>query len=261
MKAALAWLGIVALAALAAPLFWTEQSQVMDLARSLEAPSFAHWMGTDALGRDLFFRMLCGTQVSLGVGLAAVAVSAVIGIAIGAAAGWFGGWIDRALMGLADAMLCFPAFFLILAVIAVVGPGIGPIAAIIGATGWMGTARLVRAEVLSLKDREFVLAARAFGAGNGWILSRHLIPNAAGPAVVHAILGVSSAILLETGLSFLGVGVQPPAASWGNILMDGKPVLGVAWWMTLFPGLAIFFTVLSANFIGERLSEKMRGER
>lgn len=261
MKAALAWLAVVALTALAAPFFWADASQAQNLARSLEAPSFSHWMGTDALGRDLFLRMLCGTQVSVGVGLAAVAISAVIGVLVGALAGYFGGWTDRVLMGFTDAMLCFPSFFLILAVIAIIGPGIGPIAVIIGATGWMGTARLVRAEVLSLKDREFVWAARAFGAGDGWILLRHLIPNAVGPAIVHAILGVSTAILTETGLSFLGIGVQPPVASWGNILMDGKPVLGVAWWMTLFPGLAIFLTALSANYIGERAVERLRGER
>ncbi len=261
MKAALFWFLIVVAAALAAPPLLGEASQALDLAHSLQAPSASHWMGTDALGRDLFYRLLCGTRVSVGVGLAAVLISMLVGILIGSAAGYFGGWTDRLLMGLTDAMLCFPTFFLILAVIAILGPGIWPIVIIIGVTGWMGTARLVRAEVLSLKDREFVLAARAFGAGPARILGRHLIPNALGPAIVHAILGVSSAILIETGLSFLGVGVQPPAASWGNILMDGKAVLDVAWWMTLFPGLAIFFTTLSANVLGEYAAEKIRGER
>ncbi len=261
MKAAAAWIFFVLLAALAAPFFLIEQAQVIDVARALEAPSLRHWMGTDTLGRDLFFRVLCGTRVSVGIGFAAVLISTLVGLAVGAAAGYFGGLTDRALMGLTDVMLCFPVFFLILAVIAILGPGVAPIVVIIGMTGWMGTARLVRAEVLSLKHREFVLAARAFGAPDSRIIFKHLIPNAVGPAIVHAVLGVSAAILLETGLSFLGIGVQPPLPSWGNILMDGKAALGVAWWMTLFPGSMIFLTVLSVNFIGERAAERIRGER
>ncbi len=261
MKTALFWLGLILAAALAAPLFFTGASQAMHLASALEAPSFHHWMGTDSLGRDLFSRVLCGTQVSVGVGFAAVFIASLLGIMIGAVSGYFGGWVDRILMGFTDAMLCFPSFFLILAAIAILGPGMIPIVVIIGVTGWMGTARLVRAEVLSLKHREYVLAARVMGAGDRWIIAKHLIPNAVGPAIVHAILGISAAILTETGLSFLGIGVQPPVPSWGNILMDGKAALGVAWWITFFPGMMIFLTVLSVNFLGERVSEKIGGSR
>ena len=261
MKAAMFWLGLILLAAIGAPLFFSDASTVMNLSCSLETPSLGHWMGTDSLGRDLFLRVLCGTQVSVGVGFAAVLIATFLGVLVGAVSGYFGGWVDRVLMAFTDAMLCFPAFFLILAVIAILGPGMIPIVVIIGATGWMGTARLVRSEILSLKHREFVLAARAFGAGNRWILFKHLIPNALGPAIVHAILGVSAAILTETGLSFLGIGVQPPTPSWGNILMDGKAVLGVAWWVTFFPGMMIFLTVLSVNFLGEKFSARIHGGR
>ena len=261
MKASMVWLGAILLAAVAAPIFLSSASQSMNLLSPLEAPSLHHWMGTDPLGRDLFFRILCGAQVSVGVGFAAVLIATVMGILIGTVAGYFGSWVDRILMSLTDAMLCFPVFFLILAVIAILGPGMIPIVVIIGATGWMGTARLIRAEILTLKHREFVLAARAFGASNRWILTRHLIPNALGPVIVHAILGVSAAILTETALSFLGIGVQPPTPSWGNILMDGKATLGSAWWMMLFPGLVIFLTVLSVNVLGEKISHQMRGSR
>ncbi|HTL69874.1 MAG TPA: ABC transporter permease, partial [Candidatus Eisenbacteria bacterium] len=146
-------------------------------------------------------------------------------------------------------------------VIAVLGPGIFNIMAIIGLTSWMGTARLVRAEVLSLKEREFVLAARALGAGPARLMFRHLVPNALAPVIVNAVLGVSSAVLLESGLSFLGIGVQPPAPSWGNILTDGKATLGYAWWLTAFPGAMIFLTVLAANVAGESLHASLRGER
>ena len=261
MRAAMLWLVFILLAVLLAPVFFSADAQRMNLAHALNAPSPLHWMGTDSLGRDLFSRVLCGTRVSVGVGFAAVVISALLGILIGAMSGYFGGWTDRALMSFTDVMLCFPVFFLILAVIAILGPGMIPIVVIIGVTGWMGTARLVRAEILSLKHREFVLAARAFGASDRWIIGRHLIPNAVGSAIVHAILGVSAAILTETGLSFLGLGVQPPTPSWGNILMDGKSTLGVAWWMTFFPGMMIFLTVLSVNFLGERISDKIRGQR
>ena len=261
MKAALSWLLLILLVSILAPFFITERSQAIDLAHLLQSPCLSYWMGTDSLGRDLFSRILCGTRVSVGVGFAAVAISTLVGIFIGAISGYFGGWTDRLLMGLTDTMLCFPTLIMILAVVAILGPGMVPIIIIIGLTGWMGTARLIRAEILSLKHREFVLAARAFGAGDFWIITRHLIPNALGSTCVHAILGISTAILIETGLSFLGMGVQAPTPSWGNILMDGKSVLGVAWWMTVFPGLMIFFTSLSVNILGERVSEKIGGER
>ena len=261
MRISLGWLVAVGLAACAAPLVLSGQAQTMDFTRALAAPSLTHWFGTDSLGRDLFARTLCGASVSLGVSAVAVLLSVVFGTALGAIAGYRGGWCDRLLMGFVDIMLCFPTFFLILAVVAVVGSGALVIAVVIGATSWMGTARLVRAEVLSLKDREFVLASRALGAGGGWIVLRHLIPNALGPVIVSAVLGVSAAILTEGGLSFLGVGVPPPAPSWGNILMEGKSTLGVAWWVSFFPGMMIFLTVLSVHALGENWDKRLRGER
>ena len=261
MRAALVWVFFIGVIVLAGPLFLSDYSQVMNLSDPLRAPSMEHWLGTDSLGRDLLARILCGAQISVGVAFFAVLLSLLVGVLVGAVSGYLGGWVDRCLMALADTLLCFPSFFLILAVIAVLGPGLGPIVVIIGLTGWMGTARLVRAEVLTLKERDFVTAARAFGAPASWIILRHLIPNALGPALIHAILGISGAILLETGLSFLGIGVQPPTPSWGNILQEGKAVLGAAWWMTFFPGMMIFLTVLSVNLIGEKFSKKLEGQR
>lgn len=253
---ALVWLAGLASAAAVAPFFLKGQAAFMDLRHVLEAPSALHWLGTDSLGRDVFARILCGGGVSLSVGILSVAVSLAVGIFIGAAAGYFGGWADRLLMGFVDTMLCFPTFFLILAVIAILGPSVVNIFLIIGFTSWMGTARLVRAEVLTLREREFVLAARALGAAPFDILTRHLVPNALAPVIVNGVLGVSAAILTETGLSFLGIGVQPPTPSWGNLLTDGKATLGVAWWLTLFPGLMILLTVLAVNVIGERLQKR-----
>ncbi len=251
------WLSGLLLAAVLAPLFLSHHSEAMNFSSLLESPSRDHFFGTDSLGRDLFSRVAVGTRVSLGVAVAAVGLALLIGTLLGAIAGYFGGWRDRVLMALVDIMLCFPTFFLILAVIAILGPGVFNIMIIIGITSWMGTARLVRAEILSLKEREFVLASQALGAKGGWIVLRHLIPNAMGPVMVNAILGISVAILVESGLSFLGIGVQPPTPSWGNILTDGKATLGVAWWLTFFPGLMIFLTVLSANVLGETIREEL----
>jgi len=233
----------------------------MNFSQLLEAPSLAHWFGTDALGRDLLTRIFYGAGVSLGVAVLAVGLALFIGIWAGAVAGYYGGTCDRLLMTAVDIMLCFPTFFLILAVIAILGPSLMNVMIIIGATSWMGVARLVRAEILSLKEREFILAARALGAGSTRIIFKHLIPNALGPVIVNAVLGISSAVLVESGLSFLGIGVQPPTPSWGNILADGKAVLGVAWWLTFFPGLAIFLVVLSANILGEALQNRLGGKR
>ena len=258
---ALCWaLGILFMA-LAAPIFLSGKAQHMDFSHVLQAPSLEHVFGTDSLGRDLFCRVICGSRVSLGVGVVAVSLALFIGTLIGALAGYYGGWRDRALMALVDMMLCFPTFFLILAVIAILGPSVFNIMLIIGVTSWMGTARLIRAQILSLKEREFILAARALGAGDGYIILKHLIPNAAGPVIVNAILGISVAILVESGLSFLGIGVQPPTPSWGNILLDGKATLGVAWWLTLFPGMMIFLTVLSTNVLGEEFQKNIQGAR
>jgi peptide/nickel transport system permease protein len=251
---AIFWLVFWAVASFVAPFLFKTYSQDIRIAEALRGPSLSHWFGTDSLGRDLLARLLCGGSISLGISFAAVFFSLFIGTWIGAVAGYFGGWTDRVLMSVVDVMLCFPFFFLILAVVAVLGPSAWNILWILALTSWMGTSRLVRAEVLSLKEREYVMASKALGAGELWILRNHLIPNALEPVAVSAIFGMSGAILAEGGLSFLGVGVQPPTPSWGNLLMDGKATLGVAWWMTFFPGLVIFLTVMSLNVIGDALT-------
>jgi peptide/nickel transport system permease protein len=189
------------------------------------------------------------------VGFVAVGLATLIGLIIGAVAGFYGGWVDQILMRLVDLMLCFPTFFLILAVIALLEPSIWNIMVVIGLTNWMGVARLVRAEFLSLKEREFVVAARALGASDARLIVRHLLPNALAPVMVSATLGVAGAILTESALSFLGLGVQPPTPSWGNILTAGKDNIEIAWWLSLFPGLAILVTVMSYNLLGEGIRE------
>jgi len=199
--------------------------------------------------------MIWGTRISLEVGLISVGIACVVGTLIGGVAGFYGGWVDTLLMRLVDVMLCFPTFFLILAVIAVLEPSIWNIMVVIGITSWMGIARLVRAEVLSLREREFVLAARALGLSKGRILIRHILPNALAPVLVAATLGVGGAILTESALSFLGIGVQPPTPSWGSILAVGKDYIEVAWWLSLFPGLAILITVLGYNLLGEGIRD------
>jgi len=218
-------------------------------------PSWSHPLGTDNLGRDLLSRMIWGTRISLEVGLISVGIACGVGTLVGGVAGFYGGWVDTLLMRLVDVMLCFPTFFLILAVIAVLEPSIWNIMVVIGITSWMGIARLVRAEVLSLREREFVLAARALGLSKGRILMRHILPNALAPVLVAATLGVGTAILTESALSFLGIGVQPPTPSWGSILAVGKDYIEVAWWLSLFPGFAILVTVLGYNLLGEGIRD------
>ena len=251
--------GLLVLIAILAPWLATHDPAAIHLERALEPPSQTHWLGTDPLGRDLYSRMLYGARISLAIGLIAVGLATVIGLVIGAIAGYYGGRVDAWLMRLVDLMLCFPTLFLILAVIAILEPSIVNIMIVIGLTGWMGVARLVRAEVLSLKQREFVLAAQALGASDAWVIVRHLVPNAMPPVLVSVILGVAGAILVESSLSFLGIGVQPPTPSWGNILAEGKESLGVAWWLTVWPGMAIFITVLGYHCLGEGLRERWAG--
>ncbi|OGR24763.1 MAG: peptide ABC transporter permease [Desulfobacca sp. RBG_16_60_12] len=227
----------------------------INLKEVLMPPSPAHYLGTDTLGRDVLSRIIFGSRVSLKVGFVAVGLATLIGLLVGALAGYYGGWVDQGLMRLVDLMLCFPAFFLILAVIAVLEPSIWNIMVVIGLTGWMGVARLVRAEFLSLREREFVTAARALGAGDARLIMRHMLPNALAPVMVSATLGVAGAILTESALSFLGLGVQPPTPSWGNILTAGKDNIEIAWWLSVFPGLAILVTVMSYNLLGEGIRE------
>jgi peptide/nickel transport system permease protein len=242
--------------ALAAPLLGRDPGAI-DIAARLQAPNLSHPLGTDDLGRDVLTRILFGARISLLVGFVAVGIATAIGIALGAIAGYYGRWVDALLMRFVDIMLCFPTFFLILAVIAFLDPSIWNIMIIIGLTGWMGVARLVRAEFLSLRERDFVLAARAIGATDARIIFRHILPNALSPVLVSATLGVAGAILTESALSFLGIGVQPPTPSWGNMLIAGKQTLGTAWWLSVFPGLAILFTVLGYNLLGEGIRDAL----
>ncbi len=227
----------------------------IDVAHILEPPSKLHPCGTDLLGRDVLSRLIYGARISLEVGIIAVGISLAIGVILGAIAGYYGGIVDGIISRFIDIMLCFPTIFLILAVIAYLEPSIINIMVVIGLTSWMGVARLVRAEFLSLREREFVLAERAIGASNLRIIFYHILPNALAPILVSATLGVGNAILIESALSFLGLGVQPPIPSWGNMLTEGKDTLEIAWWLSVFPGLAILITVLGFNLLSEAIQE------
>jgi peptide/nickel transport system permease protein len=242
--------------ALFAPLLAGDPGQI-DIPHRLQPPDWRYPLGTDDLGRDVLARILYGARISLLVGFVAVGIATLIGIVLGALAGYYGRWVDSLIMRFVDIMLCFPTFFLILAVVAFLEPSIWNIMIIIGLTGWMGVARLVRAEFLSLRERDFVLAARTAGARDGRIIFRHILPNALSPILVSATLGVAGAILTESALSFLGIGVQPPTPSWGNMLIAGKQTLGTAWWLSAFPGLAILVTVLGYNLLGEGIRDAL----
>lgn len=255
LAAGLVLVGGMSLAAVLAPLLAPFDPNAINVDAMLQTPSAAHWLGTDALGRDVLSRILFGARVSLWVGFVAVGISSSIGLVLGLVAGYFGRLTDELIMRGVDVMLCFPSFFLILAVIAFLEPSLVTIMAVIGLTSWMGVARLVRAETLALRGRDFVLAAKVAGAGPLRIIFRHILPNALAPVLVSATLGIAGAILVESSLSFLGLGVQPPDASWGNMLLDGKEVLEIAPWLSVFPGLAILFTVLGYNLLGESLRD------
>ena len=255
--AGLLTVGALALVALLAPLLAPYDPQAIDTWHILEPPSRAHPLGTDTLGRDCLSRLIFGARISLLVGLVAVGIATLVGLVLGALAGYYGGWVDGIIMRLVDVMLCFPTIFLIMAVIAFLEPSIWNIMVVIGLTSWMGVARLVRAEFLSLKERDFVLAAKMAGASNARIVFRHILPNAVAPVLVAATLGVGAAILTESALSFLGIGVRPPTPSWGNMLTEGKDNLEIAWWLSVWPGLAILVTVLGYNLLGEGLRDAL----
>jgi len=243
--------------ALAAPLISPWDPNRPDVKKILNPPSGKHLAGTDQIGRDVVSRMLYGARVSLAVGFVSVGIATLIGVVLGSLAGYNGGAIDGFIMRLVDLMLVFPRFFLLLAVLAFLKPSIWTIMVVIGVTGWMGVARLVRAEFLALKEREFVLWSQSIGASGFRVIWRHILPNAMAPVLVAMTLGIPAAILTESGLSFLGLGVQPPHATWGNILNEGKEVIELAWWLSLYPGLAILITVLSYNLLGEGIRDAL----
>lgn len=242
-------------AALFAPLLSPYPPDQEHLNHILESPSRNFILGTDRLGRDIFSRLLYGGRVSLWVGFVAVGISISIGTFLGLLSGYFRKYVDEAIMRFVDVMLCFPSFFLILAVIAFLEPSLTNIMIVIGLTSWMGVTRLVRAETLSLRERDFVAFAQLAGISTSRILLFHILPNVVAPIIITATLGVAGAILIESSLSFLGLGVQPPTPSWGNMLMEGKVVIEIAPWLSIFPGLAILVTVLGYNLLGESLRD------
>ena len=250
---------IMAIVAILAPVIATYNPLEMDLSSEtrLQAPSWEHFFGTDNLGRDVFSRMVYGSRISLSVGFIAVFISLLIGLLLGGLSGYYGGWVDAVIMRLVEVMYCFPTFFLIMMVITFLGPNIINVMVVIGLTSWAGLCRLVRAEFLTLRERDFVSSAKVQGIPDIRIIFRHILPNAMAPVYVSATLSVGGAILVESALSFLGLGVQIPTPSWGNILTSGKNYIDYAWWLTLFPGLAILITVLSFNLIGETLREML----
>jgi peptide/nickel transport system permease protein len=252
----LGFLALLLLVALLAPAVLPDPAAQPDpLGASNLAPSLLHPFGTDPLSRDLLSRVVTGARVSLGVALLAVALSITLGALVGVAAGYLGGAVDTALMRL-DGALAIPRLFLLLLVLAVwERVPVLMLVVFIGATGWFGTSRLVRAEVLRIREENFIRAAEALGAPRRRIIFRHLLPNALGPLLVAATLGVGDVILVEAGLSFLGLGVQPPTPSWGGMILDAKSVLVTAPWNAIFPGLAILGTVLSANLVGDALRD------
>jgi len=259
--ASLIVISILVILALFAPYISPYDPFEINVNKILLPPSFEHPLGTDLLGRDVLSRMIYASRISLEVSLVAVGISIGIGVFLGSLAGYLGGLVDQIISRFIDIMLCFPTIFLILAVIAYLEPSILTIMIVIGATSWMGIARLIRAEIMSLKERDFVLIAKVYGAGTFRIIFKHLLPNALPPIMVSASLGLGQAILIESALSFLGIGVQPPIPSWGNILIEGKEALEVAWWLSIFPGLAILITILAFTLLGETLQEILNPKR
>jgi peptide/nickel transport system permease protein len=255
---------VVVLTAIAAPLLSPFDPIEQDLGDlRLKAPAFRdsagrlHLLGTDHLGRDLLARVIYGARPALLVGFAAVAISGLIGMAAGLISGYFGGRMDDVLMRLADIQLAFPFILLAIAVIGVLGPSLQTIIIVIGVSSWVVYARIVRSAVLSLREREFVQAALALGSGDGRILVRHILPNALTPWLVVATLDMARVIVIESALSFLGLGVQPPTPTWGGMLADGRVYISTAWWLATFPGLAILVTVLGINLFGDGLRDTL----
>ena len=253
--ASLSVLGVIAAATLLGPLLspYTYDQQTLALLGQPTTPSFAHWLGTDELGRDALTRLLYGGRISLAVGLSGALVATAIGTLVGALAGYFGGWVDSLLMRFTDVMLSIPALPLVLVISALLRPSPPLLVMTIAALIWMAPARVIRAQVMSLASLDFVTAARALGAGSPRIIVRHILPNAVGPIVVSATIAVAGSIMLESALSFLGFGVQPPVPTWGNLLNQAEPWLVSAPWLSIPPGLLIFATVMAVNLLGDTL--------
>ena len=245
------------LAATLAPIISTHDPNEVSIFRSHERPSAEHWLGTDENGRDELSRLLYGARISMLVGFIAMAIGLTIGVLIGSIAGFFGGFVDAVLMRLTDGMLAIPYFFLILIVVAVFGSSVRNLILVIGLTSWMAIARIVRSEVLRLKGQEFVIAAESIGVSSGRILARHIVPHAVPSIIVAATLGIANAILLESALSYLGVGVRPPEASWGNMLSNSQAYLWNNPLLPVYPGVLIFVSVLAFNFVGDALRDAL----
>jgi peptide/nickel transport system permease protein len=241
--------------ALLAPVVAPYAPEAQDLTLRFRPPSLDHVMGTDGFGRDILSRALWACRITLAIAVISVLISVVLSVAVGALAGYHGGLIDNGLMRVTEAMLAIPALFFMITIVGLFGSQIPILIAVLGLTAWPVGARVVRGEVLALRDREFVVGARALGARGGHILLRHIIPNVVSAVVVSATIRVAVNILIEAGLSYLGLGVQPPLASWGNMVSDGKAVLRTAWWVTAFPGLLIFLTVMAFNLVGDGLRD------
>ena len=255
----LAVVGVLMLLAVAAPLATSIDPAAIDLRHSLEAPSAAHWLGTDAQGRDVWSRLVYGARVSLLVGLVSQGIALSIGVLLGLVAGYRGRWTDEVVMRLADVTLAFPTLLLLIAMAAAFEPSLPVVCIVIGVVGWAGMARLVRGQVLVVRELGYVQAMRALGAADGRILLRHVLPNVVAPVVIAATLGIAGAIMAEAALSFLGLGVQPPTPSWGAMIADGRDLsqLRNAPWTSLAPGLAIGFAVLGFNLLGDALRDAL----
>jgi ABC-type dipeptide/oligopeptide/nickel transport system permease subunit len=247
----------LALAALAAPLIAPGDPYHGQLAAALQAPSRAFPLGTDAQGRDVLSRLLFGARLSLAVGLASQLIALAVGLTLGLAAGFYGRSVDALVMRAADVTLAFPSLLLLIAVAAAVKPTLPVVCVVIGVVGWAGMARLVRGQVLVVRRLDYVSAARAFGASDARLAARHVLPNVLGPVIVAATLGVGGAIMAEAALSFVGLGAPPPTPSWGAMVAEGRDLLRVAPWVSLFPGLAIGLTVLAVNLVGDGLRDAL----
>ena len=246
---------LLIIVALFAPVISPYTPSQQNVFERLQPPSLHHLFGTDDLGRDVFTRMIFGARISIAVGFISVFIILVIGTLLGIISGYYGGKIDYMIMRFTDIVLCFPTFFLIILVIAFIEPNIYNVMIVIGVTSWPGLARLVRAEVLSLKEREFILVSKMMAISNIKIFFVHILPNIISPLMVYSSLAIGGAILTESALSFLGLGVQPPMPSWGQILTSGKDYIYMAWWLSLFPGIAILVTVLAFNLVGEAIRD------